>query len=132
MTVIDINIMPFSTLMGVRLIETSPDRVIAEMPVREDLCTANHICHGGAYMAFADAIGAVATVINLPEGTRTTTIESKTNFVGAIKAGEIARAECTPVHKGGTTMVWQTKILRPDGKLAAIVTQTQLVMPARK
>ena len=132
MTVIDINIMPFSNLMGVRLIETSPDRVIAEMPVREDLCTANHICHGGAYMAFADAIGAVATVINLPEGARTTTIESKTNFIGAIKAGEIARAECTPVHKGGTTMVWQTKILRPDGKLAAIVTQTQLVMPARK
>ena len=132
MTVIDINIMPFSNLMGVRLIETSPDRVIAEMPVREDLCTANHICHGGAYMAFADAIGAVATVINLPEGARTTTIESKTNFIGAIKAGEIARAECTPVHKGGTTMVWQTKILRPDGKLAAVVTQTQLVMPARK
>lgn len=132
MTTIDINIMPFSKLMGVRLVETSPDRVVAEMPVREDLCTANHICHGGAYMAFADAIGAVATVINLPEGTRTTTIESKTNFIGAIKAGEIARAECTPVHKGGTTMVWQTKILRPDGKLAAVVTQTQLVMPARK
>lgn len=132
MTTIDINIMPFSKLMGVRLVETSPDRVIAEMPVREDLCTANHICHGGAYMAFADAIGAVATVINLPEGTRTTTIESKTNFIGAIKAGEIARAECTPIHKGGTTMVWQTKILRPDGKLAAVVTQTQLVMPARK
>lgn len=132
MTTIDINIMPFSKLMGVRLVETSPDRVVAEMPVREDLCTANHICHGGAYMAFADAIGAVATVINLPEGTRTTTIESKTNFIGAIKAGEIARAECTPVHKGGTTMVWQTKILRSDGKLAAVVTQTQLVMPARK
>lgn len=132
MTTIDINIMPFSKLMGVRLVETSPDRVIAEMPVREDLCTANHICHGGAYMAFADAVGAVATVINLPEGTRTTTIESKTNFIGAIKAGEIARAECTPIHKGGTTMVWQTKILRPDGKLAAVVTQTQLVMPARK
>lgn len=132
MATVDINIMPFSRLMGVRLVETSADLVIAEMPVREDLCTANHICHGGAYMAFADAVGAVATVINLPEGARTTTIESKTNFVGAIKAGEVARAECRPVHKGSTTMVWQTNILRPDGKLAAIVTQTQLVMPARK
>ena len=124
--------MPFSALMGMRLVEATPDLVIAEMPVREDLCTANHICHGGAYMAFADTIGAVATVLNLPEGARTTTIESKTNFIGAIKAGEVARAECRPVHKGGTTMVWQTNILRPDGKLAAVVTQTQLVLPARK
>jgi uncharacterized protein (TIGR00369 family) len=129
---IDINVMPFSALMGVRLVETSPDLVVAEMPVREDLCTSNHICHGGALMALADAIGAVATVINLPEGAGTTTIESKTNFIGAIRAGEVARAECRPIHKGGTTMVWQTRILRPDGKLTAVVTQTQLVMPARK
>ena len=129
---IDIAIMPFSAWMGIKLIETSPDLVVAEMPVRPDLCTAGGICHGGAYMAFADAVGAVATVVNLPDGTRTTTIESKTNFVGAIKSGETARAECRPVHKGGTTMVWQTHISRPDGKLAAIVTQTQLVMPARK
>ncbi len=132
MSKVDIAIMPFSAWMGIKLIETSPDLVIAEMPVRPDLCTANNICHGGAYMAFADAIGAVATVINLPEGTRTTTVESKTNFVGAIKSGETARAECRPIHKGSTTMVWQTNILRPDGKLAAVVTQTQLVMPARK
>lgn len=132
MTTIDINIMPFSKLMGMRLVEATPDLVIAEMPVREDLCTTNHICHGGAYMAFADTIGAVATVLNLPEGARTTTIESKTNFIGAIKAGEVARAECRPVHRGGTTMVWQTNILRPDGKLAAVVTQTQLVLPTRK
>ena len=102
---IDIAIMPFSAWMGITLVETSPDLVVAEMPVRPDLCTAGNICHGGAYMAFADAVGAVATVINLPAGTRTTTIESKTNFVNAIKAGEIARAECRPVHKGGTTMV---------------------------
>lgn len=132
MPAVAIDIMPFSAWMGIRLIETSPDLVIAEMPVREDLCTAGLICHGGAYMAFADAIGAVATVINLPEGTRTTTVESKTNFIGAIRAGEVARAECRPIHKGGTTMVWQTNILRPDGKLAAVVTQTQLVMPAKR
>lgn len=132
MPAVDIAIMPFSTLMGVRLVETSPDLVVAEMPVRPDLCTAGGICHGGALMAFADAIGAVATVINLPEGARTTTLESKTNFIGAIRAGELARAECRPIHKGGTTMVWQTNILRPDGKLAAVVTQTQLVISARK
>ena len=125
---IDVNIMPLARLMGIKLVEQSPDRVVAEMVVREDLCTTNSILHGGAYMAFADTIGAVATVINLPAGAGTTTVESKTNFISAIKAGEVARAECTPVHRGKTTQVWTTRILRPDGKLAAIVTQTQLVL----
>ena len=92
---IDVNIMPLARLMGIRLVEQSPDRVVAEMTVREDLCTTNSILHGGAYMAFADTIGAVATVLNLPAGARTTTVESKTNFISAIKAGEVARAECT-------------------------------------
>ena len=125
---IDVNIMPLARLMGIRLVEHSPDKVVAEMTVREDLCTTNSILHGGAYMAFADTIGAVATVLNLPAGARTTTVESKTNFISAIKAGEVARAECTPVHRGKTTQVWTTRILRPDGKLAAIVTQTQMVL----
>ena len=128
---IDVNIMPLARLMGVRLVEQSPDRVVAEMLVREDLCTTNSILHGGAFMAFADTVGAVATVLNLPDGAGTTTIESKTNFVSGIKAGEIARAECTPVHRGKTTQVWQTRILRPDGKLAAVVTQTQLTLAPR-
>ncbi len=125
---IDVNIMPLARLMGIRLVEQAPDRVVAEMTVREDLCTTNSILHGGAYMAFADTIGAVATVLNLPAGASTTTVESKTNFISAIKAGEVARAECTPVHRGRTTQVWTTRILRPDGKLAAIVTQTQMVL----
>ena len=125
---IDVNIMPLARLMGIKLVEQSPDRVVAEMVVREDLCTTNSILHGGAYMAFADTIGAVATVLDLPAGAGTTTVESKTNFISAIKAGEVARAECTPVHRGKTTQVWTTRILRPDGKLAAIVTQTQLVL----
>ncbi|MCB1542011.1 MAG: PaaI family thioesterase [Rhodoblastus sp.] len=128
---IDVNIMPLARLMGIRLIEQTPDRVVAEMEVREDLCTTNSILHGGAYMAFADTIGAVATVLNLPPGAGTTTVESKTNFISAIRAGEIARAECAPVHRGKTTQVWTTRILRPDGKLAAIVTQTQMVLAAR-
>ena len=128
---IDVNIMPLARLMGIRLVEQTPDRVVAKMEVREDLCTTNSILHGGAYMAFADTIGAVATVLNLPPGAGTTTVESKTNFISAIRAGEIARAECTPVHRGKTTQVWTTRILRPDGKLAAIVTQTQMVLAAR-
>ena len=128
---IDVNIMPLARLMGIRLVEQTPDRVVAKMEVREDLCTTNSILHGGAYMAFADTIGAVATVLNLPAGAGTTTVESKTNFISAIRAGEIARAECTPVHRGKTTQVWTTRILRPDGKLAAIVTQTQMVLAAR-
>ena len=128
---IDVNIMPLARLMGIRLVEQSPDRVVAEMEVREDLCTTNSILHGGAYMAFADTVGAVATMLNLPPGAGTMTVESKTNFISAIRAGEVARAECTPVHRGKTTQVWTTRILRPDGKLAAIVTQTQMVLAPR-
>jgi uncharacterized protein (TIGR00369 family) len=129
----DVNIMPFAKLMGIAIIEASAERVVAELFVRDDLCTANSILHGGAIMAFADSVGAVATFLNLPPGATTTTIESKTNFVAASRAGETARAECSPVHVGRTTMVWQTRILRPNGKLCAIVTQTQMVLspPAR-
>jgi 1,4-dihydroxy-2-naphthoyl-CoA hydrolase len=126
--VIDVNIMPFAKLMGVTIIEARVEGVIAELFVREDLCTSNSILHGGAVMAFADSVGAVATFLNLPPGANTTTIESKTNFVAALRAGETARAECSPVHIGRTTMVWQTRILRPNGKLCAIVTQTQMIL----
>ncbi len=124
----DVNIMPFAKLMGVTIIEAGAKGVIAELFAREDLCTTNSILHGGAVMAFADSVGAVATVLNLPPGATTTTIESKTNFVAALRAGETARAECSPVHIGRTTMVWQTRILRPNGKLCAIVTQTQMIL----
>ena len=120
--------LPFAKLMGVNVVSVTPDLVIGELEVREDLCTRPNVLHGGAYMAFADTIGAVATVANLKEGETTTTIESKTNFFAAIPLGDTARAECTPLHRGRTTMVWQTKITRGDGKLAAIVTQTQMVL----
>jgi uncharacterized protein (TIGR00369 family) len=123
--------LPFAELMGLKLTSVSPDRVTAELPVKPDLCTVPAILHGGAVMAFADTLGAVATVANLSEGFSTTTIESKTNFFAAIPAGETAHAECTPLHRGKTTMVWQTKITRADGRLAAIVTQTQLVLAPR-
>jgi 1,4-dihydroxy-2-naphthoyl-CoA hydrolase len=124
--------MPFADLLGIRVTKATPDLVEAEMEVRDDLCTRPAVLHGGAVMAFADSIGAIATVLNLPEGASTTTIESKTNFLAALPIGEIARAACTPIHKGRTTMVWQTRISRADGRLAAIVLQTQLVIGARK
>jgi uncharacterized protein (TIGR00369 family) len=123
---------PFADLLGMKVTHLSPDRVVAELPVREDLGNRFGILHGGAIMAFADNLGGTATVANLPEGARTTTVESKTNFFAAIPVGDTARAECTPLHKGRTTMVWQTRITRNDGKLAALVTQTQLVIPAGK
>lgn len=119
----------FPGLMGVRVTELDPDRVVAEMVVRPDLCSAGGILHGGATMAFADTIGAVATFINLPPGTRTVTVESKTNFIGAAPLGSLVSAECTPFHRGKSTMVWQTVLRNATGKTLAVVSQTQLVLP---
>jgi len=120
----------FSRLMGVRFRSGSRDRIEAELTVGEDLANRNGVMHGGAIMAFADILGGAASVLNLPDGARTTTIESKTNFFRAVPLGETARAVCIPLHRGRTTMVWQTTITRADDKEAAIVTQTQLVMPS--
>jgi 1,4-dihydroxy-2-naphthoyl-CoA hydrolase len=123
--------LPFAKLLGLELVTVTPDRVEAVLQVREELCTRPAVLHGGAVMALADTLGAIATVANLAEGTTTTTIESKTNFFAAIPVGDTARAECTPLHRGRTTMVWQTRITRGDGRLAAIVTQTQMVLARR-
>jgi len=117
-------------LMGIELGETTQEKVVATMLVRPDLCTAGGVCHGGAFLAFADTIGAIGTVMNLAPGTRTTTIESKTNFLGAAPVNTRVTAESTPLHRGKTTMVWQTMIRSEAGKLCAVVTQTQLVLPA--
>lgn len=119
----------FPGLMGVTLEAAEPDRVVASMLVRPDLCTAGGTLHGGAFMAFADTLGAVATVVNMPAGARTTTIESKTNFLAGASVGSRVRAECTPLHKGRTTMVWQTVISNEAGRRCAVVIQTQLVIP---
>ncbi|MEC9435279.1 MAG: PaaI family thioesterase [Pseudomonadota bacterium] len=120
--------MPFSKLMGVEVTEATKERVTATLVIRPDLCTAGHIMHGGAVMAFADAVGAIGAVLNLPEGKGTTTIESKTNFLGAGPEGETVTAVATPVKIGGRLSVWQTRITRADGKDVALVTQTQLVL----
>ena len=122
---------PFASTLGIKVLHYSPELIEAELLVRPELGNRNGNMHGGAVMAFADDLGGAATIINLPENTTTATIESKTNFFAAINVGDIARAECTPLHRGRTTMVWQTKITRGDGKLAAIVTQTQLVIPGK-
>ena len=123
---------PFADFLGIKLTHVSPERVTAELLVRDEIATMPAIIHGGAVMAFADNVGAVGTVVNLPEGAGTTTIESKTNFFAAIPVGETAYAESTPLHRGRTTMVWQTKITRADGRLCALVTQTQLVLQPKK
>jgi len=120
----------FPGAMGVRLTELAPQRVVAEMLVRPDLCTAGGILHGGAYMAFADTLGAVGTLVNLPDGKRTTTTDSSTKFIGAAKVGSTVKAESVALHRGRTTMVWQTSIRSEQGKLCAVVTQTQLVLDA--
>src|SRR5215475_9649833 len=124
--------LPFAKLLGLELVTVTPERVEAVLQVREDLCTRPAVLHGGAVMALADTLGAIATVANLAEGTTTTTIESKTNFFAAIPLGDTARAECTPLHRGRTTMVWQTRVTRSDGRIAALVIQTQLVLQPRK
>jgi 1,4-dihydroxy-2-naphthoyl-CoA hydrolase len=121
--------MPFAELQGVTFTEAEKDRVVARMLVRPDLCTLNHTVHGGALMAFADSVGAAATVINLPEDAKgTTTIESKTNFIGGAKEGTTVIATATPVHRGRRTQVWQTRLTTEEGKLVALVTQTQMVL----
>jgi len=121
---------PFAEFMGMKITHISPERVTAELVVRNELNNRFGAMHGGAVMALADNLGGTATLANLPEGARTATIESKTNFFAAIPVGNTARAECTPLHRGRTTMVWQTRITRDDGRLCALVTQTQIVIPA--
>lgn len=118
----------FPDLLGIRFLEASPEGVRAEMTVRDDLCTVPGIAHGGAIMAFADTLGAAATVLNLPPGATTTTVESKTNFFYPATAGLRLIGECTPLHRGRRTMVWQTRVTREDGRLVALVIQTQMVL----
>jgi 1,4-dihydroxy-2-naphthoyl-CoA hydrolase len=119
---------PFAQLMGIEIVSTSSEKVIGRLTVRDEICTRPAVLHGGAAMAFADTLGAIATVENLPDGHWTTTIESKTNFISAAPSGSVITGECTPVHRGKRTMVWQTRITLPDGKLVALVTQTQMVL----
>jgi uncharacterized protein (TIGR00369 family) len=120
----------FPGLMGVRIVALEAERVVAELAVRPDLCTTGGILHGGAYMAFADTLGAVGTFINMPKGKRTTTTDSSTKFIGSARVNTTVTGECLALHRGRTTMVWQTTIRSAQGKLCAVVTQTQLLIVA--
>jgi 1,4-dihydroxy-2-naphthoyl-CoA hydrolase len=120
----------FPGLMGLEITEASPERIVATMRVRPDLCTTGDSLHGGALMAFADTLGGVGTFVNLAPGKRTTTIESSTKFIGAARVGSVVTGECTALHRGRTTMVWQTRITSDAGKLCGVVIQTQLVLDA--
>ena len=121
---------PMTKLLGVELISIELDRIVATMVAREEMGNGTGILHGGAYMTFADFLGAQGTVVNLPKGTSTTTIESKTNFFAPAKIGSIVRGESIPLHRGRRTMVWQTRLTNEDGRLLALVTQTQMVLEA--
>lgn len=123
----------FPELLGIRFLEASQERVKASMIVRPNLCTMNHILHGGAIMAFADTLGAYVTALNIDmsKGIGTTTLESKTNFLATASEGETVSGECTAIHRGKRTMVWQTRVTRENGTLVAVVTQTQMVLEPR-
>jgi 1,4-dihydroxy-2-naphthoyl-CoA hydrolase len=125
---IDETKLPFAELLAIEFISASPDKVVAEMTVRDDLCTRPAVLHGGAIMAFADTLGAMGTIINLPQGASTTTVESKTNFVAPAPVGTRVVGETTPIHRGRRTMIWQTRVSTQEGRLVALVTQTQLVL----
>ncbi len=120
--------LPFAALLGIEFVSASADKIVAEMTVRDDLCTRPAVLHGGAVMAFADTLGAIGAIVNLPEGAATTTIESKTNFVAPAPVGTRILGEATPIHRGRRTMIWQTRVSTPEGRLVALVTQTQLVL----
>jgi uncharacterized protein (TIGR00369 family) len=123
------DMLPFAKLLGIRFLTATPECVTAEMKVREDLCTRPAVLHGGAMMALADTLGACATSLNLRDGATTTTIESKTNFIAPAMANTTVRAECVAIHRGRRTMVWNTRVTSENGKLLALVTQTQIVIP---
>jgi uncharacterized protein (TIGR00369 family) len=122
----------FAEFLGLKITSVSAERVTAELQARDELNNRHGIMHGGAIMALADNLGGTATTANLKAGQTTTTIESKTNFFAAVPIGDTAYAECTPLHRGRTTMVWQTRVTRGDGRLCALVTQTQLVLNPAK
>ena len=120
----------FPKFLGMQLLEAGPERVRARLTVTPDLCTTGSTLHGGAIMTLADFLGASGTFLNLPAGAGTTTIESKTNFLGAARVGDGVTAVCEPLHRGKSTQVWRTTVAREDGRVIAVVTQTQMVLEA--
>ena len=122
----------FAGLLGIEMLEVTPEKLTAKLYVRRNLCNPSGVMHGGAIMSFADTLGAIATIANLAPGYNTTTIESKTNFLAAAREGETVLGECLPLHRGKRLMTWTTRVLSEDGaRLLAVVTQTQIVLEPR-
>ena len=119
---------PFMRLLGIELVSVAEDKILARMLAREEIGNGYGALHGGAYMAFADYIGALGTILNLPKGCTTTTLESKTNFFAPAGFGQVVHGESVPLHRGRRTMAWQTRLTNADGRLLALVTQTQMVL----
>jgi uncharacterized protein (TIGR00369 family) len=124
-----LSLMPFAATLGVTLVAASPAEVLGRLAWQPQLCTTSDVLHGGALMAFADTVGAVCAVLNLPPGAMTTTIESKTNFLRAVREGNV-ESRSTPLHVGRSTIVVDTELRDGRGKLVARVTQTQAVLNA--
>lgn len=121
--------MPLARLLGITLVDVSPEKIIGELIVRDELCTVGSSVHGGTLMAMADCLGAIGAFLTLPDNaTGTTTIESKTNFLGPAPSGSTLTGVATPVSVGRRISVWQTKIDRDDGRPVALVVQSQLVL----
>ncbi len=118
----------FGALLGMRIVVAEPDRVEAEMVVGAEFTNRNGVMHGGAIMGLADNVAGTATFLNLKDGEGTTTLESKTNFFRAVPVGSTVRAVAEPLHRGRRTMIWQTRLFLADGKLAALVIQTQMIL----
>lgn len=119
---------PLARTLGIRIVSATPEEVVAEMPVTEEFGNRNGMLHGGAIMALADNTGGTATHLHIGPDEFTSTSDSKTNFFRPIEYGDTARAVCKLLHNGRLTKVWQTNIYRGDGKLAAQVTQTQMIL----
>jgi uncharacterized protein (TIGR00369 family) len=121
---------PFAAFTGIKITLLTPERVEGELLIRNELGNRNGVAHGGAIMTFTDNLAGTASTASLPDDKTATTIEAKINFFSAVPVGDTARGECTPLHIGRTTQVWQSRITRSDGKLAAVAIHTQLVIPA--
>lgn len=119
---------PFPLHIGARITSATLDRVEGEMVVTPELGNRNGVLHGGAIMAFADNLAGTASFLNLKPGQSTTMVESKTNFFRAVPIGEVLHGICEPLHRGRRTMVWQSTLTRADGKVAALVIQTQMTL----
>jgi len=119
------DLMPFAALIGIELLEASPQLVRGRLQWAPERCTGGGLLHGGALMALADSCGGACAFLNLPDGARATaTVESKTNFLRGVRDGAIT-ASTRPLHRGRSLIVLETEIARDDGALAAKVTQTQ-------